>query len=162
MESGSKGYVHVHEVHVICSSILHVQYVYMYTCTYVWLMHSSAHTCAKKPFPNQTHLNTCKVMSLYISIYTTTRANTSLYATDLGEESVEAVDFLPLLHIGIVLSDPLQSQLIHQIDGVGCAEVTLLERGEGEKGGEGDRDIGKGRKVRKREGERERGREGGG
>ena len=46
--------------------------------------------------------------------------------TDLGEECVETVDLLPLLNVGIVLSNSLQCQLIHQVDGVGRVEVTAL------------------------------------
>ena len=49
-------------------------------------------------------------------------------AADLGEECVEAMDLLPLLHVGVVLSHSLQSQLVHQVDGVGGTEVTVLGR----------------------------------
>ena len=56
------------------------------------------------------------------------------------------MDLLPLLHIGIVLSDPLQSELVHEVDGVGCVQVSLLEGGkrgrEGGRGGGGGREEG--------------------
>ena len=45
------------------------------------------------------------------------------------------MDLLPLLHVGVVLSHSLQSQLVHQVDGVGGTEVTVLgreRRGNGE------------------------------
>ena len=64
------------------------------------------------------------------------------------------MDLLPLLHIGIVLSDPLQSELVHEVDGVGCVQVSLLEGGK--RGREGGRGGGGGGR---REGG-ERGREG--
>ena len=44
------------------------------------------------------------------------------------------MDLLSLLHIGIVLGDPLQGQLIHQVDGVGGAEVAVLRREGGREG----------------------------
>lgn len=48
-----------------------------------------------------------------------------------GEQRVEAVDFLPLRDIGVVLSDALQSQLLHQVDLVGLLEMLGLQRGGG-------------------------------
>jgi len=46
-----------------------------------------------------------------------------------GEQRVEAVDFLPLRDVGVVLSDALQSQLLHQVDLVGLLEMLGLQRG---------------------------------
>lgn len=43
-----------------------------------------------------------------------------------GEESIETVDLLSFLHVGIVLCDPLQSQFIHQVDGIGTSQVSIL------------------------------------
>ena len=39
-----------------------------------------------------------------------------LVDSEFGEEGVQAVDLLSLIHIGIVLCDSPQSQLVHQID----------------------------------------------
>lgn len=44
-----------------------------------------------------------------------------------GEESVEAVDLLPLGDVGVVLSYALQSELLHQVDLVGFLEVLGLQ-----------------------------------
>ena len=66
----------------------------------------------------------------------------ALVDLELGEESVEAVDLLLLLHVGVKLCDAAKSELIHQIDGVGVIQVLPLRQGrrkcrgeEGEKGG---------------------------
>ena len=59
----------------------------------------------------------------------------ALVDLQLGEERVEAVDLLPLLHEGVVLRDALEGQLVHQIDLVGVAHVLphegLDRQGEG-------------------------------
>lgn len=44
-----------------------------------------------------------------------------------GEESVEAVDFLPLGDIGIVLSYALQCEFLHQVYLVGLLEMLGLQ-----------------------------------
>lgn len=44
-----------------------------------------------------------------------------------GEECVEAVNFLPFGDVGIVLSDALQRQLLHQVDLVGFLQVFALK-----------------------------------
>ena len=63
------------------------------------------------------------------------------------------MDLLPLLHIGIVLCDALQGELVHQVDGVGASQVPLLTRereregrgrGRGKGGGEGREVSGEG------------------
>ena len=54
---------------------------------------------------------------------------------DLGEECVETVDLLSLFNVGVVLSDSFQSQLVHQVDGVGGAQVLVLQREGGGGGG---------------------------
>ena len=41
------------------------------------------------------------------------------------------MDLLSLLNIGIVLSDSLESQLIHQVDGVGVVAVAFLRERKG-------------------------------
>ena len=55
------------------------------------------------------------------------------------------MDLLSLLHVGVVLSDSFQSQLVHQVDGVGGAEVSVLytEGGGSGKGGRGNETINK-------------------
>ena len=55
----------------------------------------------------------------------------ALVDLELREKRVEAVDFLALLHVGVVLGHTFQSQLVHQVDGVGRPQVALLlcERG---------------------------------
>ena len=45
----------------------------------------------------------------------------------LWEQCIETVDFLSLLNIGIVLCHTLQSELIHQVDGVGRRQVAILQ-----------------------------------
>ena len=40
------------------------------------------------------------------------------------------MDLLSLLNVGIVLSDSLESELVHQVDGVGVVAVAILP-GEG-------------------------------
>lgn len=46
-----------------------------------------------------------------------------------GEQSVEAVDFLPLCDVGVVLSNALQGQLLHQVDLLGFLKVLGLQQG---------------------------------
>lgn len=46
-----------------------------------------------------------------------------------GEQSVEAVDLLPLGDIGIILSNALQSQLLHQVYLIGFLKVLGLQQG---------------------------------
>ena len=71
--------------------------------------------------------------------YFTTAARDESYLVDLQlrEESVETVNLLPLLDKCIVLGDPLQRQLVHQVDLVGLLQVLPHEalHGEGEGGG---------------------------
>ena len=43
----------------------------------------------------------------------------ALIDLQFGEESVEAVHLLFLLHIGVELCDASEGELIHQVDGVG-------------------------------------------
>lgn len=45
----------------------------------------------------------------------------------LGEECVEAVDLLSLVHEGVVLRDAAQRQLLHQIDLVGVLDEPVLQ-----------------------------------
>ena len=47
-----------------------------------------------------------------------------------GEERVEAVNFLSLGDVGVVLGDALQSQLLHQVDLIGLLKVLGLVREE--------------------------------
>lgn len=44
-----------------------------------------------------------------------------------GEERVEAVDLLPLGDVGVVLSDALQREFLHQVDLVGFLQVLGLQ-----------------------------------
>lgn len=46
-----------------------------------------------------------------------------------GEQRVEAVDFLPLCDVGVVLSNALQSQFLHQVNLIGFLKVLGLEEG---------------------------------
>lgn len=46
-----------------------------------------------------------------------------------GEQSVEAVDFLPLRDVGVVLSNALQGQLLHQVYLIGFLKVLGLQQG---------------------------------
>lgn len=48
--------------------------------------------------------------------------------THPGEEGVETVDLLPLGHVGIVLGDALQGELLHQVDLIGLLQVLVLFR----------------------------------
>ena len=43
------------------------------------------------------------------------------------------MDLLSLLNVGIVLSDSLESELVHQVDGVGVVAVAILPGGEEER-----------------------------
>lgn len=47
------------------------------------------------------------------------------------EERVEAVDLLPLGDVSVVLSNALQSQLLHQVDLIGLLKVFGLQQLEG-------------------------------
>lgn len=47
-------------------------------------------------------------------------------ATNLGEESVEAVDLLPFLQEGVVLSDSAKSELVHEVDLVRLVHPLVL------------------------------------
>lgn len=46
-----------------------------------------------------------------------------------GEQSVQAVDLLPLGDIGIILSNALQCQLLHQVYLIGFLKVLGLQQG---------------------------------
>ena len=48
------------------------------------------------------------------------------------------MDLLSLLHVGVVLGDSFESELVHQVDGVGVVAVAVLHR-------EGGRGEGRGR-----------------
>lgn len=61
----------------------------------------------------------------------------ALVDLQLGEERVEAVDLLPLLHEGVVLRDALEGQLVHQVDLVRVSHVLPHEGLDGQ--GEGGR-----------------------
>jgi hypothetical protein len=52
----------------------------------------------------------------------------------LGEESVEAMDFLSLLYVGVKLGDASEGEFLHQLDGVGIRNMLLAEflYGDGE------------------------------
>lgn len=50
----------------------------------------------------------------------------TLVDLELGKECVETVDFLSLLHVGVVLCHTFQGQLVHQVDGVRRAQVFIL------------------------------------
>lgn len=45
-----------------------------------------------------------------------------------GEQSVEAVDFLPLRDVGVVLSNALQGQFLHQVYLIGLLKVFGLQQ----------------------------------
>lgn len=49
-----------------------------------------------------------------------------------GEQCVEAVDFLPLGDVGVVLSNALQSQFLHQVYLIGLLKVLGLQQGRRE------------------------------
>ena len=48
--------------------------------------------------------------------------------THLREKRVEAVDLLSFCHIGIVLGDALQGELLHQVDLVRLLQVFVLDK----------------------------------
>ena len=48
-------------------------------------------------------------------------------SADLGEERVQAVHFLALLHKGIELRDALESELVHEVDHVRLLQKLVLE-----------------------------------
>ena len=50
----------------------------------------------------------------------------ALVDLEFGEECVEAVDFLLLLHIGVELSDATEGELVHQVNGVRVIQVLPL------------------------------------
>ena len=62
-----------------------------------------------------------------------TSPNQTLYHNSLilylGKECVEAVYFLFLLHVSVVLGDTEEGEFVHQVDFVGFGQVPLLERG---------------------------------
>ena len=47
--------------------------------------------------------------------------------TNLGEQSVEAVDFLPFLDKSVVLGDTTKGEFVHEIDFVRILHVLVLE-----------------------------------
>lgn len=51
----------------------------------------------------------------------------ALVDVELGEEGVQAVEFLALLEVGVILSYTFESQFLHQIDEMWFFEVFLLE-----------------------------------
>ena len=50
----------------------------------------------------------------------------ALVDLEFGEERVEAVNLLPLLNIGIILSHALECEFVHKIDGVGGPQMLIL------------------------------------
>ena len=52
----------------------------------------------------------------------------TLVDLELGEECIETVNLLSFLHVCIVLCDSLQSQFIHQVDGIGTSQVFVLHQ----------------------------------
>jgi len=60
------------------------------------------------------------------SIYTITK-NDRLIDLQLGEESVEAMDFLPLLNKGVVLCHTFESKFVHKIDFVWFPQESIFE-----------------------------------
>lgn len=46
----------------------------------------------------------------------------------LGKKSVQALDFLPFFHKGIILSNSLQCEVIHEVDHIWFSEISFLER----------------------------------
>lgn len=53
-----------------------------------------------------------------------------------GKQRVEAVHFLTLSYIGIVLGNSLQGQLLHQINLVGFLQMGILKNKDKGKAGE--------------------------
>ena len=51
----------------------------------------------------------------------------ALVDLELGEEGIEAVHLLSLLHVGVVLRNTLQRKLIHKVDGVWRSQVFILD-----------------------------------
>lgn len=45
----------------------------------------------------------------------------------LGEQSIEAVNLLPLFHKRVVLCDTLQSQLVHEVDYIRLPQKSVFE-----------------------------------
>ena len=58
--------------------------------------------------------------------------NDALIDFQFREQRVETVYLLPLLHIGIELSDTAESQFIHQVDTVGTGDKLLAESFDGD------------------------------
>lgn len=54
--------------------------------------------------------------------------NTELFSYP-GEQCVEAVDFLPLRDVGVVLSNALQSEFLHQVYLIWFLKVLGLQQG---------------------------------
>jgi hypothetical protein len=46
---------------------------------------------------------------------------------ELGEEGVEAVDFLTFFDVGVELSDTAEGEFVHEVDGVGVGDEFLAE-----------------------------------
>lgn len=53
--------------------------------------------------------------------------NDGLVDLELGEEGIEAVDFLAFLDEGIVLGNTTKRQFVHQVDLVGLDHMLILE-----------------------------------
>lgn len=53
--------------------------------------------------------------------------NFKLVATHPRKQRVETVDLLSLSHVGVVLSDALQGQLLHQVDLIRLLQMLALE-----------------------------------
>jgi len=50
---------------------------------------------------------------------------------DLGEQGIEAVDFLPLFDICVELGDTFQREFIHEVDLEWLDHVSILRRSAG-------------------------------
>lgn len=61
-------------------------------------------------------------------LYKSCKLTTFATIAYLREEGVEAVNLLPFLHKGIVLSDTLECELVHQVDDVGLPQELVFER----------------------------------
>jgi len=62
----------------------------------------------------------------------------ALIDVQLLEERVEALNLLPLVDVGVVLGDTLQSQLLHQVDLVGVRHPLVAESGHRLREGRGE------------------------
>lgn len=88
----------------------------------------TAQTGQQKPKVPMVYCDACVVLYSLKIQWNVKCLITELWATETHprKQRVETVDLLPFSHVGVVLSDALQGQLLHQVDLIRLLQVLVL------------------------------------